>query len=161
MKLRSLKYIKTTMLVLIWCIHYVVVNVVTPMESVIHKWPQLNLSHNPTIHDRLSDDTSIQLDSQTPLIVQTTTHHILFFIKKPTPTLVKESIRWLPAGTVTPAVKGDHLVVGCEVLVRGGEVRGHRAYKYVAAITGGAPCPIASSTLKLINFPCLRAIDCH
>lgn len=154
------------MLVLVWCRHYVVVNVVTPMESVIHMChhrlnKQCNLSHNSTIHDRLSDDTSIQHDSLTPLIVQTTTHHILFFIKKPTPTLVKESVRWLPAGTVTPAVKGDHLVVGCEVVVGGGEVRGHRAYKYVAAITGGAPCPIASSTLKLINFPCIRAIDCH
>lgn len=155
------------MLVFIWCRHYVVVNVVTPMESVIHKWhhrlnTQFNQLHNSPIHDRLSDDTSIQHDSLTPLIVQTsTTHHILFLIKKPTPTLVKESARWLPAGTVTPAVKGDHLVVGCEEVVWGGEVRGHRAYKYVAAITGGAPCPIASSTLKLINFPCLREIDCH
>lgn len=157
MKLPSLKYIETTMLVFIWCRHYVVVNVVTPMESVIHKWHhRLN-----TQFHRLSDDTFIQHDSLTPLIVQTTTHHILFLIKQPTPTLVKESERWLPAGTVTPAVKGDHLVVGCEVVLRGGEVRGHRAYKYVAAITGGAPCPIASSTLKLINFPCLRAIDCH
>lgn len=131
MKLPSLKYIETTILVFIWCRHYVVVNVVTPMESVVHKChhrlnTQFNLSHNSTIHDRLSDDTSIQLDSQTPLIVQTTTHHILFFIKKPTPTLVKESIRWLPAGTVTPAVKGDHLVVGCEVVVRGGGQRAPR-----------------------------------